>query len=237
MTSRPSPPRRSSGSRATLLGAAVLILSVAAAGAAHTEDKALVEAHDGIEIDWTAGTVTATAGAAADLHMPSADVARPGALRRAEAAARTRLGHALAELPLGGDRKLGADAVERALGRARRSGTEYQSNGGAIVRVTARFADWLEPPPAEGAPAVVTLVVPSMHLGAAPVVKVGGAERPLGAAVYRLGAAPTGEALAAKSDRAGRLVPEGKPVEGKQVPAAEKLAAGLAVIYVGKVLR
>jgi hypothetical protein len=212
----------------------VLGLVAALSGAVLAEDKSapLFEARDGIEIDWAAGTITATAGSAADLHMPSADLARPGALRRAEAAARTRLGHALAELPLGGDRKLGSEAVERALGRARSTSADYQSNGGAIVRVTVRFADWIESPPSEGTPAVVTLAVPSMHLGAAPIAKVGGAERQVGAAVYRLGAAPAGEALAAKPDRAGRLV-----VDGKQGLPADKLAAGLAVIYVGKVLK
>ena len=74
------------------------------------------------------------AGAAPDLRMPSADVARAGAVRHAEAAARARLAGALAALPLGGGRKPTAEAVERAVGRARLSQTDYQSNGGAMVR-------------------------------------------------------------------------------------------------------
>jgi hypothetical protein len=193
----------------------------------------LVEHHDGVEIDWAAGTLTAKAGAAADLHMPSADVARAGAVRRAEAAARARLERALASLPLGGDRKLPASAAERALAHARTTATDYQSNGGALVRVMVRFVDWIDPPPVEGAPVALTLAVPAMHLGASPLAKVGDAERPLGAALYRLGAPPgAAKAVPAKLDRAGRLV-----IEAKHAPAAEKLASGAALIYVGKVLR
>jgi hypothetical protein len=194
---------------------------------------ALVERRDGVEIDWGAGTLTAAGGAAADLHMPSAEIARAGSVRRAEAAARARLGRALASLPLGGDRKLPAAAAERALAHARTTATEYQSNGGALVRVTVRFGDWLEAPPAEGAPVALTLTVPAMHLGASPLAKIGDAERALGAAVYRLGAAPgAARAIPAKLDRAGRLV-----IEPAHAPAAEKLASGAALIYVGKVLR
>ncbi len=101
------------------------------------------------------------------------------------------------------------------------------------MRVTVRFVDWLEPPPASDAPAAVTLTVPAMHLAAAPLAKIGDAERPLGAAVYRLGAPPgAAKAVTAKLDRAGRLV-----IEAKHAPTAEKLAAGAALIYVGKVLK
>jgi hypothetical protein len=233
MTSRRSPPRRSSGSRARL---AVVALLGLAAGAARGDDASstlLVERHDGVDIDWAAGTLTAGGGAAADLRMPSADVARAGSLRRAEAVARERLGRALVELPLGGERKLGSAAAARALARARTTGTELQSNGGALVRVTVRFGDWLEPAPAEGGPVALTLAVAAMHLGASPLTKVGDAERPLGAAVYRLGAPPGGvRALPAKVDRAGRLV-----LEAKHAPSADKLAGSAALIYVGKVLK
>jgi hypothetical protein len=192
----------------------------------------LVERHDGVEIDWAAGTLTASGGAAADLRMPSADVARAGSVRRAEATARERLRRALAALPLGGERKLPAADVTRALSRVQRTSVDYQSNGGALVRLRLRFVDWLDPPPADGAPAI-TLTVPAMHLGAAPVAKVGDVERPLGAAVFRLGAPPgSAKAVPAKLDRAGRLV-----IEGRHAPAADKLAAGATLIYVGKVLK
>jgi hypothetical protein len=229
MTSRRSLPRRSSGSSAL---AAVVVLALTGL-AARAEDAALVERRDGVEIDWRAGTLTASGGAAADLHMPGADLARAGSVRRAEAAAREHLEHALAALPLGGDRKLPAAAAARAVAHARTTATDYQSNGGALVRVTIRFADWLDPPPAEGAPVAITLSVPAMRLGASPLAKIGDAERPLGAAVYRVGTPPAdARAVAAKVDHGGRLV-----IEAKHAPAADKLAAGTAVIYVGKVLK
>jgi len=194
----------------------------------------LVERRDGVEIDWGAGTLTATAGAAADLHMPSAELARPGAVRRAEAAARARLEHALAAIPLGGDRKLAAADVARAVARARRTGVDYQSNGGAFVSVTARFVDWLEPPPTADAPPAVTLAVPAMHLAAAPLARVGDAKGAVGAALFRLGPAPAGaKAVSAKVDGAGRLVFE--PPRGG--PTAKTLATSAALIYVGKVLK
>jgi hypothetical protein len=234
MTSRRSPRRRSSGSSAAL--AAALLALTAAPGARAEEagpTAALVEHRDGVEIDWRAGTLTAEGGAAADLHMPSADVARAGSARRAEAVARGRLEKALSDLPLGGERRLPAGAAARALAHARVTTTDYQSNGGALVRVTVRFVDWLEPPPAEGAPAAITLTVPAMRLAASPLAKVGDAERPLGAAVYRVGAPPAdARAVAAKVDHGGRLV-----IEAKHAPPADKLALGTAVIYVGKVLK
>jgi hypothetical protein len=242
MTSRRSPPRRSSGSRAaSALVAVGLLLGLTESGAPGGETKALarassalVERRDGVEVDWVAGTMTASGGAAADLHMPGADLARPGAVRRAEAVARERLGRALAELPLGGDRKLAAAAVERALSRARTIGTDYQSNGGALVRVSVRFVDWIDPAPSRDAPVVLSLAVPAMPLGASPVAKIGDTDHALGAAVYRLGAPPDGaRTVPAKLDRSGRLVIDAK----RGAPFVEKLAGGAALIYVGKVLK
>jgi hypothetical protein len=174
MTSRRSPPRPSSGSRAARAAALACAGAVAAlglfAGSARGGEAGtpapLVERRDDVEIDWAAGTLTARGGAAADLRMPSADVARAGAVRRAEAVARARLGHVLAALPLGGDRKLAAEAAERALAHARTTATDYQSNGGALVRVTVRFVDWIEPPPPDDSTVAVTLSVPAMRLGA-----------------------------------------------------------------------
>jgi hypothetical protein len=249
MTSRRSPPRRSSGSRArAALGAAVVLLGVAvllggvvllggALVARAAAPSPLVETRDGVEIDWAAGTVTVGAGAAADLRMPGADLARPGAVRRAEAMARAHLARALAALPLGGARKPSEAAVERAVGRARLTGTDYQSNGGALVRVTARFSDWLEAAPADAAPPVLVLVVPAMRFGAAPLARLGaaGPESPLGAAIYRVGAPPhEAQALSAKVDRTGHLVIEGAP---RTPDLAQKLARGTSLIYVEKVLK
>jgi hypothetical protein len=236
MTSRRSRPRRSSGSRsgagAGALAALLAVFSLAlTGGAARAESGALVERHDGVEIDWAEGTVTVVGGAAADLRMPSADVARAGAVRRAEAAARARLADALAVVPLGGGRKPASEDVQRAVRRARLSQSDYQSNGGAVVRVTARFVDWLESPPA--APTLV-LAVASAHLAAAPAVKVGGREVNVGAASYRVGAPPRdAKAVTAKVERGGRVVVEGQ----KGGDLAERLARGTALIYVEKVLK
>jgi hypothetical protein len=228
MTSRRSPPRRSSGSRAAF----ALALALALTGAARAGEPKLLDKRDGVEIDWAAGTVTATGGAAADLRMPSAEVARAGAARRAEATARTRLRAALEALPLGGGGKLETAELERALGRARVARTDYQSNGGALVAVAARFGDWLEvAPPAGGAP-VVVLSVASMKLAAAPLAKVGeGPERRLGAALYRVGEPRSDEAaLSVKVGKGERLTfaPKDKSV-------GEKLAQGVALIYVRSV--
>jgi hypothetical protein len=201
--------------------------------------SSLVERRDGVEIDWGAGTVTATGGAAADLRMPGADVARAGSARRAEAAARTRLERALATLPLGGGRKLDEAAVARGVAHARVAGTEYQSNGGAVVRVTARFGDWSPEANAWSSLAAVVIAVPAMRLGAAPLVRLGGGadaeEVPPGFVTYRVGAAPKDPApLHAKVDHAGRLVVEGR---ARDRALAAKLARGAALIYVEKVTR
>jgi hypothetical protein len=230
MTSRRSPPRRSSGSSPRPLATALaLLLAVAAIGpASAAEPAALATALDGVSVDWSAGALTASGGAAADLRMPSVDLARPGAERRARAAALARLRAGLRALPLGGGRKLDPDRVDRALGRARAAGVEYQSNGGAVVRMTVGFSDWLE----DASPATVTLFAPAARLAAAPLARVAGHDVAIGAAEYRLGHAPAAAgARSARLDHAGRL-----EVEGDAALAA-KLARGVAVIYVGKVLR
>jgi hypothetical protein len=159
--------------------------------------------------------------------MPSADLARPGAERRARAGALGRLEKALAELPLGEGRKLSREEVQRAVGRARTVGVEYQSNGGAVVRLQVGFGDWLPAAPAAG-PA---LAVGEMQLAAAPKVKVGKQDVTVGTARYRVGHAPAdAAAVAVKVDRQGQLVSAGP------ASSTEKLAGAAIVIYVRKVL-
>jgi hypothetical protein len=195
-------------------------------GARADDAASLEETRGGVAIDWQAGTLAATGGAAADLRMPSVDLARPGAERRAHDAALGKLRIALASLPLGGGRTLGGAAIDRALGRARTIDTQYQSNGGAVTRLEVRFVDWLEPKE----PPVVTLTAPAMRLGAAPAATVGGREIVVGAATFHLGTSPAGtSAVAAKVDRAGRLIVAG---DGD---LAARLAGGVALIYVQKV--
>jgi hypothetical protein len=160
--------------------------------------------------------------------MPSVDQARPGALRRANASASAKLRAALADLPLGDGRKLTAPEIDRALGRARTTDVQYQSNGGAVVRVELKFGDWLE---ISSPPVVATLTVPSFRFAASPMAKIGGKEVRVGAAVYRLGAATDKNAVGAEVDRSGRLVVAG------DTNLRDKLARGLAVIYVHKIPR
>src|SRR3954447_10695558 len=109
MTSPRSLPRPSSGSRwpsRALVGAAVLgLLSVVTAGpaaSARGDDGGLEDTQAGVTVDWRAGTLSATGGAAADIRMPSVDTARPGAVRRATAAAAAQMGSALTGLSPGG---------------------------------------------------------------------------------------------------------------------------------------
>src|SRR5580704_2754823 len=220
MTSRRSPPRRSSGNSAALV---VVALAWSALASAQSGPPDLVETHDGVTIDWRAGTVSATGGAAADLRMPSVDLARPGAERRARAAATAKLRTALGALPAGGGHKLDPDRIDRALNKARSTDVQYQSNGGAVIRMEVGFADWLEDP---GAPATA-LVVREAHLAAAPRAVVGDREIVLGEANYRVGPPPADAgARAARVDHSGRLVIDGG------ADLAAKLARGVALIYV-----
>jgi hypothetical protein len=188
----------------------------------------LIDIHEGVTVDWRAGTLSASGGAAADLRMPSVDLARPGAERRARAAATAKLRIALGGLPAGGGHKLDPDRIDRALNRARSVDVQYQSNGGAVLRMEVRFADWLEEPEAP----TTVLSVRDARLAAAPRAVVGGQEISLGAATYRVGSPPVdGGARTARVDHSGRLVIEG----GGELAA--KLARGVALIYVQKVLR
>ncbi len=231
MTSLRSLPPRSSGSRAALVFASIACAAVAVAEPApqapHSAE--LVDTREGVTVDWRAGTLSAAGGAAADLRMPSVDLARPGAERRARAAATAKLRSALGTLPAGGGHKLDPDRIDRALNRARAVDVQYQSNGGAVVRMEVRFADWLE---GAEAPTTTALSVREAHLAAAPKAIVGGREIALGAATYRVGSPPADAgARAARVDHAGRLVIDG----GGELAA--KLARGVALIYVQKVLR
>jgi hypothetical protein len=227
MTSRRSRPRRSSGSSraAVALFAAVAIGTSAGAARADRAD-ALKQTLAGAAVDWEAGTITASGGAAADLRMPSVDLSRPGAQRRAHAAALAKLKAALGSLPLGSGNKLTGPEIERALGRARDVDVQYQSNGGAIVRAEIRFGDWLETP---GAPDGFAVAVASMHLGAAPTARVGKRDVRVGAAVYRVADGKGVKNVAdGKVDKDGRLVLAGDA----QLP--DRLARGQVIIYVAK---
>jgi hypothetical protein len=108
---------------------------------------------------------------------------------------------------------------------------EYQSNGGAVVKLALRFAEVNgaagdEPP---GKP--LALAVPAMPLELAPRVVAGQEEGQLAWVVYRTGRPPD-DAVAVRRDGDGRLVlPRG---ERRLVG---KLARTPAVIYVQKISR
>ena len=224
---------------AAAVAAACLGANVGAGAARADRDGPLKQNLAGTTVDWEAGTLAASAGAAADLRMPSVDLSRPGAQRRAQAAAVAKLRAALVSLPLGSGNKLTNPEIERALGRARAVDVQYQSNGGAIVRVEIRFGDWLETPNAQAdgqsKNESFAVAVPAIHLGAAPTARIGKRDVRVGAAVYRItggkGDKVDKTVADAKVDKDGRLVLSGDA----QLP--DKLARGQVMIYVGKLQR
>jgi len=213
-----------------IAAAAVVAAACLGAGTPRADrDGPLKQTLAGATVDWEAGTLAASGGAAADLRMPSVDQSRPGAQRRAQAAAVAKLRAALVSLPLGSGNKLTNAEVDRALGRARAIDVQYQSNGGAIVRTEVRFGDWLETPTAAEGFAVA---VASAHLGAAPTARIGKRDVRVGAAVYRVSDGKGVKNVAdGKVDKDGRLVLSGDA----QLP--DRLARGQVIIYVGKLQR
>jgi hypothetical protein len=221
-----------------LVAAALLLVAGPAAA-----DEKLVRTLGGSEIDWSAGLITARGGAAADFHLPTAELARPGAERRAQAQARARLRATLDDLPTGG-RKLSEAQKEAAVARAHREAVDYQSNGGVLLTLGLGFGDVV--PPKEPSRVVTTadagapeparkaperaLSVASMPFELAPRLAVGERDAPVAWAIYRLGPPPAGvDAIAVHRDRAGRLVlPKG------EAKALQKLAGAPVVIYVQK---
>jgi hypothetical protein len=213
---------------ARAVAVAFVAVMIASPAAVVADSTPLRDTLAGTNVAWDKGTLEASAGAAADLRMPSVDLARPGAERRAQAAGQAKLRAALAALPLGQGHKLTAPEIDRAVGRARSVDVQYQSNGGAIVRVELKFGDWLEAPSPQ---VVLTLAVKSMRLAAAPTARIAGRDVRIGAATYLVGDAGRKEAVDAKVDKDGRLVLAG------DAALADKLARGAVLIYVGKVLR
>jgi hypothetical protein len=225
---------------------ALVALGVGADGGARAAGDPFVQELKGVTVDWRRGKLTVHGVAAGDWRMPSAEIARAGAERRARSAGRARLGEALRALPLGGGRRLEAAGIERAVGRARTVGVEYQSNGGVDLQLEIAFGDWRDTPAppsssssrdgaapaAEARPPAVALRLGEGSLAAAPVVVVKGTEAELGAARY----APTGDLPAGtrpipvKSDKKGRLLVDGDA-------SVEDFSRRDAVIYVHKLLR
>jgi hypothetical protein len=196
---------------------------------------ALVRTVGGVQVDWSAGMIRAEAGSAADYRLPTPEIARAGAERRAHAAALAGLRGALRALPLGPGRKLSAAEIDAALTRARTAGVEYQSNGGAVVTLSLRFAEVSGVARAEpdAKPPARALAVAAMPLELAPRVAAGESEAVLGWVVYRVGPPPSdAEVVTVQRDKEGRLILP--PGERQSI---EKLAGTSAVIYVQKIVK
>jgi hypothetical protein len=223
---------------------ALLVLLLGLSQADAQAEQKLVRQLGETEIDWATGTISARGGAAADIRMPTADIARPGAERRARAAAVAKLRAALATLALRPGAKLSAAELETALGRAHPAGVDYQSNGGVLMTMSLAFGDIVPPkeapaartgdrdagaPPTRKAPERA-LAVASMPFELAPRVAAGDKEAALSWAVYRTGAPPAGvDAITVKRDQAGRLV-----LPKAEAKALQKLAGAPVVIYLQK---
>jgi hypothetical protein len=194
----------------------VLLLALAAPAGGQGKDRdPLLARIGGAEVDWSTGTITVQAGSPADLHMPGPNAARPGAQRRARAAAEEKLAAAVAALVKGGV-SVGKDVGSL----AKVSRTEYQSDGGVVLWLTLGFSDLV---PAHGAP--VALRVAKMPLEFAPVIRLAGQAVRLGCATYRLAAHGPGDAILAELDARGELA-----LSAAAGPA-EAFAGRAAVIY------
>lgn len=218
------------GPRRDAIALAVAMVLVSAAGVAASDP--LVQETKGVVVDWRRGVLIARGGAAGDLRMPSSEMARAGAQRRASDAGRARLGEALRALPLGGGRKLDAGAIERALQRAQPKRIEYQSNGGVLLDLELPFGSWNEATPVGEAAAAVTLRLGEGALAADPTLLVGDSEVAFSAVRYALASELPIDShpVVVHADKKGRLIP-------KEASAAKDLASKSAVIYVQKILR
>jgi len=200
---------------ARVLAVALLLLPLAALGKESASFKRTIA---GVEVDWSAGTITAQAGSAADMRMPGPGSARPGAERRARAAAEEKLRATLGTLAVG--QKLDDNEVIK---RATVARIEYQSDGGVVLWLALRFADVV---PAK--PATVAVKVGAMPLEFAPTVVASKREARVGFATYRPAAEAPRDVVRISRDDKGRLV----------LPAAaanvDSLAGASLVIYLEK---
>ena len=201
---------------------ALILCVLLTAGAQAAEPAAFKRNVAGVEVDWSEGTLTAQAGAAADLRMPGPEAARPGAERRARAAAEVKLQAALQALRLEGGVK-----SKSAPERATVSRIEYQSNGGVVLWLTLPFSEVF---PAKAAQR--PLKVATMPFEIAPVVVAEGKEVRVARATYLPCSASTAcpkDAIAVRRDDKGRLVlgtPASTPIDS--------LAGSAVVIYLEK---
>jgi hypothetical protein len=201
---------------ARLLPILLLVLTTLAQAA---QPAAFKRAVAGVEVDWSAGSITAQAGAAADLRMPGPNAARPGAERRARAAAEVKLVAALRELGL--DRPAKDKAT---LEHAAVSKIEYQSNGGVVLWLTLHFADAV---PAKAAPGA--LKIARMPFEIAPMLVAGGKEARVASATYLPNSGCPKDVIPVRRDEKGRLV-----LPTASAEAIDSFAGSAVVIYLEK---
>ena len=170
----------------------------------------------GVEVDWSEGILTAQAGAAADLRMPGPNAARPGAERRARAAAEKKLHAAL--------HALGLPDNNGALEHATVSRIEYQSNGGVVLWLSIRFADLAA---AQGRP--WSLKIATMPFAFAPTIVADGKEVRVARATYRKAWDCPKDAVLVRRDEQGRLV-----LQTARKESVDSLAGSSVVIYLEK---
>jgi hypothetical protein len=201
---------------ARLLPMLLLVLSALAQAA---EPAAFKRTVAGTEVDWSAGTVTAQAGAAAGIRMPGPNAARPGAQRRARAVAEAKLLTALGEL---GFDKPSRDKTVQA--HAAISRIEYQSDGGVVLWLSIRFSDLA---PARAAPRALRTA--SMPFEIAPTMATGGKAARAAVATYRPASECPKDAILVRRDEKGRLVLPAAPTD-----LIDSLAGSAVVIYLVK---
>jgi hypothetical protein len=191
-----------------------LVLAAAAQAASPDAFKRTVAAS---EVDWSAGVVTAQAGSAADIRMPGPNAARPGAERRARAAAEAKLSAALHALGLDNLTTGKTASVSR---------IEYQSNGGVVLWLSVRFSELV---PAKAAPR--SLKVATMPFEFAPTLVAGGKEARVASATYGPISASPKDAIPVRRDEKGRLV---LPSPSLSPQTIDSLAGSAVVIYLEK---
>jgi hypothetical protein len=178
---------------ARLLPILSIVLTLAANAAEPVAFKRTVA---GAEVDWNAGVVTSQAGSAADIRMPGPNAARPGAERRARAAAEAKLSAALHELGLNN-----LATEKTALDHAEVARIEYQSNGGVVLWLRLRFSDLVPAKAAQRA-----LKIAAMPFEIAPMLVAGDKAARVASATYGPVSACPQDAIPVRRDEKGRLV-------------------------------
>ena len=196
----------------------LLVVLLAAGSAQARESSNWKRTVAGAEVDWSAGTITAEGGAAADMRMPGANAARPGAERRSRAAAVGKLQAALHELGLDkGSEKLVAE-------RATVARSEYQSNGGVVLWLAVKFSEVTA-----GTAAAKPLRVSAAPFRFAPAIAAAGKSVRAASATYHPAADCPADAIAVKRNDKGQLI-----LPSSEAERIDSFAGAAVVIYVEK---